>query len=277
MRCKPLDELLADYDKAALINLVKQMVTREPDLVRLVELSAIPTRNAPLDLNTFRQQIDYAFQHVDDYYGYGLDPEQIVDRLDPIVDTAKRFGDAGEWINAGRIYALVLDTVIRRYTDFEDYNGDVATVLNACAEQLDTCFQHGSPDPDTRREWLETLFAGYLLDINMGGMDIVAPAEELIVGWATDEEWQWIEERIRAELASYTNSYDSWKREAFVRFLSERLEAQSNDEAVEALILEQGTPEQRTDLLVKQGHYDKAVDIAKNHFSDRVRVCYSLC
>jgi hypothetical protein len=59
----PLDELLANRSQQELIALIKEMLKREPDLVRLLELPVQPDRNTPLDLAVFRRQISYALRH----------------------------------------------------------------------------------------------------------------------------------------------------------------------------------------------------------------------
>ena len=58
----PLDEALAGRSKEELIALIQEMLKREPDLVRLLELPVRPDRQAPLDLDVFRRQINYALR-----------------------------------------------------------------------------------------------------------------------------------------------------------------------------------------------------------------------
>ena len=184
----PLDELLADRSKDELILLIKEMLKRQPDLARLLELPVQPDRQIPLDLDAFRRQINYALrQH--DYYDYP-DASSTAGELTALVDTADRFREAGDWANAGRLYSLVLKEVVPKYPELYDEDGDVAIVLQSCAEGLDECFFDGTPDVDTRREWLEALLEAELMDVRMGGIDLATPAGELVIGHATDEEWK---------------------------------------------------------------------------------------
>ena len=80
------------------------MLKRAPDLARLLELPIQPDRHTPLDLDAFRRQIDYALGAPDRYYD-APDSYAGTSELAAIVDTADRFGEAGDWANAGPIYA----------------------------------------------------------------------------------------------------------------------------------------------------------------------------
>jgi uncharacterized Zn finger protein len=91
----PLDELLAKRSKEDLIALIKEMLKREPDLVRVLELPVQPDRQTPLDVDAFRRQISYALRH--DF----PDPEDLATELGAILETADGFREAGDWANAG--------------------------------------------------------------------------------------------------------------------------------------------------------------------------------
>jgi uncharacterized Zn finger protein len=258
----PLDEMLAGRSQEELIALIKEMLKREPELIRLLELPVQPDRQTPLDLNAFRRQISYALRH--DF----PDPEEVATELAAIVETADRFREAGDWANAGTLYYLILDEIVPAYDNLYDENGDIAITLQDCARGLDVCLTEGSPDTETRREWLEALLEAEIKDINMGGIDLAYPADEVLINHATDEEWAWIEARVRQAIAARTDPYSRWGREALVSFLAQRLEMADHEAEAEDLIFELGSPEQQAFLLVQQGRFDKAVTIAREHFTD---------
>ena len=265
-KLSPTEELLANRSKEELIVLIKEMLKREPDLARLLELPVQPDRNSPLDLEAFRKQIDYALRQYD-YYDYA-DAGAAATEVAAIVDTADRFREAGDWANAGALYALVLNEIVPRYEELYDEDGDVAIELQRCAEGLDNCFFDGEPDTATRRTWLEALLEAHLKNIDMGGMDLAHPAGELVLGHATDEEWVWIEARVKQAIATQTNRYSDWGQQALVGFLAARLEAAGQTAKTDELIFEMGSPRQQAFLLVERGRFDEAVAIAKDHFSD---------
>jgi uncharacterized Zn finger protein len=258
----PLDELLAERSKEELITLIKEMLKREPDLVRVLELPVQPDRQAPLDVDAFRRQISYALRHE------FPEPEDLATELRAIAEAADRFQEAGDWANAGALYALVLNEIVPQYGELYDENGDVSVVLQDCAEGLSECLTDGEPDAATRRDWLSALLEAEMKDIDMGGIDLAYPAGEVVIDQATDEEWSWIEDRVRQVLATKTGPYSGWARERLVVFLARRLEARGNATQADDLIFELGSPEQQAFLLVQQGRFDQAVAMAQEHFSD---------
>jgi uncharacterized Zn finger protein len=265
----PLDELLAERSKEDLIALIKEMLKREPDLVRVLELPVQPERQTPLDVDALRRQIGYALRH--DF----PDSEDLATELRAIVETADGFQEAGDWANAGALYALILSEIVPQYGELYDEHGDVNVVLQDCAEGLGACLTDGEPDAETRWGWLDALLEAEIKDVDMGGIDLAYPAGEVVINHATDEEWSWVEDRVRQVLATKTGPYSSWARECLVAFLARRLEARGNAAQADDLIFELGSPRQQAFLLVQQGRFaeaprrrDEAVAIAQEHFSD---------
>jgi len=263
----PLGEMLANRSQEELIALIKEMLKREPDLMRLLELPIQPDRQTPLSLDAFRRQISYALNREDDYYG-SPDPEAVATELSALVDTADRFREGGDWLNAGAIYTLILDEVVPRYENLYDDDGDIAIVLQSCAQGLNLCLTLGEPDDETRGLWLEALLEAELKDVAMGGIDLAFPAGEVVIDQATDEEWVWIEARVRQAIAGLSSGYSDWSREALVGFLAHRLKATGQAAKEADLVFELGSPRQQAFLLVERGHFDEAVALAKEHFSE---------
>jgi tetratricopeptide (TPR) repeat protein len=84
---------------------------------------------------------------------------------------------------------------------------------------------------------------------------------------ATDEEWTWIEKRVRQVAAGSQDLYSSWKRERLVGFLAQRLELKDREAEIDDLIFELGSPEQRAFRLVQLGRFVEAVDLAQGNFA----------
>jgi hypothetical protein len=169
--------------------------------------------------------------------------------------------EAGNPSAAGTIYHLILSETVHRYEYWWrdwDEDGDISCVLQDCAQGLDRCLERGVADAKTRRRWPKALLEAELKDIELGGIDLAWPAGEVVLRRTTDEEWEWLEERVRREMQGARD----WKRERLVRFLAARLEMRGQEDAAAALLLEQGTPEQRAFLLVKLGRVEEALEIA---------------
>lgn len=262
----PLDEMLAHRSKEDLIVLIKEMLKREPDLTRLLELPVQPDRQTPLNLDAFRRQISYALRMADDYDYRGA--EAVATELSALVDNAHRFYEGDDWANAGALYALVLNEVAADYEEIYDENGDVALVLQDCAEGLGKCLAEGEADAEARREWLEALLEAEFKDIEMGGIDLAYPAAEILINQATDEEWTWIEQLIRRAIAGQSNRYSDFGQERLVRFLANRLEMQGDEDQADELALELGSPQQQAFMLIEHHRFDEAVAIAQAHFTD---------
>lgn len=251
----PLEEVLGKHSKKELIELIGEMLERAPDLARLLERPTPSGGGIPVDLEPFRRRITQALNRID-FVG-------VADELVEIQKAADRFLKAGEEANAGILYHLALSKVIPEYEELYEEEGDIAIALDECAQGLDRCLKEGNPDAEIRRAWLEALLEAELEDVRMGGIDLAPSAGEAVLRHATDEEWVWIEEKVRQAMQGQRD----WSREALLRFLAKRLESTGRKGEVEALILREGTPEQRAFLLLKRGQVEEAVAIARQHFA----------
>jgi uncharacterized Zn finger protein len=254
----PVDELLAERGKEDLIALVKEMIARQPDLARLLELPLGPDSSVPFDLATFRKQASYALSRDD--------AEWAARELERLQETADRYLEVDNLTAAGALYHLILDETLSRFEGWWlewDRDGDIMCVLGGCAEGLDRCLDRIS-DAETREPWLEVLLEARLEDIRLGGVDFAWPAGDVVLRQATDEEWTWIEARLRREMQQARD----WGREVLVRFLTARLEMAGRETEADAFVLEHGTSQQRAFLLIRLGRVEKAVDIARQHFAD---------
>ena len=254
----PVDKLLAGRSKEDLIVLVKEMIAREPDLARLLELPLGPDSSIPFDLIAFRKQARYALSRDD--------AEWAARELERLRETADRYLEAGNTTAAGAVYHLILDEVLSRFEGWWlewDRDGDILCVLGDCAEGLDRCLDQIT-EIETRRPWLEVLLEAELDDIHQGGVDFAWPAGDVVLRRATNEEWTWIEARLRQEMQRARD----WGREALVRFLTARLEMAGQEAEADTFVLEHGTPEQRAFLLVQLGRVKEAVDVARQHFTN---------
>jgi len=210
----PLAALLAGRSQKELIVLIGEMIKREPELLSLVELS-VATEEArqgkPLDVAAYRRQARRALRH---------ESEHVVEKeLRALRELAARSAKSGDWLNAGAIYHAVLDEAVRGYDDNLreiDEDGDISILIDEFALGLSQCLKKSKADDQTRRAWLEALLKAELTDIEMGGIDLAPSAREAVLEHANDEEWAWIEKRLKTAISKSRD----WGREALARFLA---------------------------------------------------------
>ncbi len=253
----PLDELLAQRSKQDLIILVKEMIASQPDLARLLDLPLHPDSPVPLDLAKFEKQVHYALSRED--------AEWAGRELGRLSEVADRYGAAGDYTTAGRLYHLILEKALVHFEGWWtewDSEGDIARVVSDCIEGLAACLENVE-DTETRRPWLEALLEAYFEDIRQGGIDYFWSADGYLLEQATDEEWCWIEREVRQEM----DRREHWGRATLVGFLTSRLDMAGQEGKADAFILAHGTAEQRAYLLLNLGRIEEAVEIARQHFA----------
>lgn len=254
-----MSELLATHSREDLVALIGRMIQRHPELLYMVELSAPHPTNQPIEMSTYRRKAQQALRRDE--------PEEIVEGLEGLVEAVKQLLERGDWLNAGALYHLLLQelTASYNYEMFDiDYDGDVACINQDAIEGLNQCLSTAqNVDPKVRRDWLTALFEAELQDLELGGIDFAAGAEEVLLDWATDEDWKWLEPKILAAIAQH----DRWAKEQLVNLLAQRQKRSGDGKAASTLIHELGTPEQQAFLLVEEGKFEDAIAIAQQHFT----------
>jgi hypothetical protein len=196
------------------------MIKREPELMSVAELSAATQQarqGKPIDVDAYRRQARRAMQ--------SDNPQAIEKDLQALQDAAARLAKSGDSLNAGAIYHALLDEAVRHYDDMifaMDEDGDIAILVDAFAEGLSQCLKKSKADNQTRRAWLETLLKAELADIKQGGADLAPSARKAILKLATNEEWEWLENLVSAEI----ERSNDWARGALAEFLAERKKRQ---------------------------------------------------
>jgi uncharacterized Zn finger protein len=210
----PLATLLAGRSREELVTLIGELIKREPELLSLVELSVATEqaeRGGQVDVAAYRRQTRRALRH---------ESEHVVEKeLRALREVAARAAKTGDWLNAGAIYHAVLDEAARGYDDMLreiDEDGGIAVVIDEFALGLSQCLKKSTADAETRRAWLEALLEAELTDIEMGGIDLAPSAREAVLQHANDQEWGWIEERLKTAISKSRD----WEREALGRFLA---------------------------------------------------------
>ncbi|OLE54356.1 MAG: hypothetical protein AUG51_08790 [Acidobacteria bacterium 13_1_20CM_3_53_8] len=211
---EPLDKMLANKSKDELIAIIQDMLRHKPDLISVVELTKETQeikQGKPLNVSVYRTQARRAMQHET--------PRSVERELRSLRDTAARLAKGGDTLNAGAIYHALLDETVEGYVEIVsemDEDGDIAIIIDDFAKGMGECLAKSEADPETRREWLETLLRAELADIELGGIDLAPSAKEAILKYANREEWQWIEERLSKSFSAN----GGWAYEIIQSFLA---------------------------------------------------------
>src|SRR6266516_3055161 len=180
---------LSEKSREELLNLLEQLVQRQPDIEPLVELLielplATTTQEtkrsgrgrAPtLDPSTIRSQVASAFYNAGEGWGAA---GRVAAELDPLCDIGKSFAEAGEWANAQVVYATLAEETVIQYEELHD-EGQVSWILSKCAAGLVECLNAQPTLPrserleaEEREELLTTLFDLWKFGHNYGGIGV---------------------------------------------------------------------------------------------------------
>jgi uncharacterized Zn finger protein len=253
----PLETLLATCGRETLIAMIDEMVQREPGLMSVVELAAATPASPPepdksdqpIDVSAHRHQARRAMQ--------SANPHRIESELQGLCRAAARLAESGDWLSAGAVYHVALDEAVQGYDDLAqsmDEDGDIAIVIDELAQGLSACLQQRQADRQTRQQWLEGLLEAELTDIELGGVDLAPSAREAVLEYASEAEWEWLEERVRTAILKASD----WGQSVLVKFLAEARERGGHANDVNDLIRELGTPEQQAYLLIQEGQIEAA-------------------
>ena len=147
----PVNERLASRSKEDLIALILEMLKREPDLERILDLNLQPDPESPLDLDAFRRQINFVLQDgIPNHHKLAIE-------LAAITETADCFATEENWAAAGSIYHLILTDIISVYDELYDEDGDISGEIYRCVMGLEGCLMNGTLDNDTRQSWFNAL------------------------------------------------------------------------------------------------------------------------
>jgi uncharacterized Zn finger protein len=264
----PLRELLVNHSRDDLLTLLDRVLQQYPDLLTSLEIaaetSAPQASGKPIDTSAYRRQIQRTLR--------GDDMRTIAKALAPSLKMAEQLYNAGDSLNAGCFYQVLLDEITASY-DGElqsiDYDGHVACFSQDAAAGLGNCLADAAIDSTTRQDWLNSLLEGVLADVNLGGIDFAYGASEAIIEFSTNDEWRVLEARIRQEIGRLTEQqWGRWGRDRLAGLIAERLQHVGQGKASDEAMLELSSPEQQIFILAKQGKYDVAIGMAKLHLQN---------
>ncbi len=179
---QPVTDLLADLDRDGLLDLLNDLLSKQPHLADWVEMKLVAQsartspegasqprqRRTAIDPEPFRKQAQYTMDSYEmDYWGGG---SGAVDEIQDLVDKAQPFIEAGDGWNALLILEAVTGPFVNHWYEV-DHDGDASAMLFA---DLGSLFAEAilSADlpPEEREEWAEKLSA-WQAEIDDYGID----------------------------------------------------------------------------------------------------------
>lgn len=262
-----LEAMLAALTKEDLIALIRNMVQREPSLLALVGRAVAMPPGSAVDGEMLRREVGRALRH---QY-----PEDMEADLQDLLARAEGLAQKGDWLGAGLVYQEVLGGLAACYDDelqAMDDDGDVAAIAGDCVDGLSECLEEMGGDRAARRGWLGALLEAELADIALGGVDFAPGAFEVLMAQATEEEWLFLEERVRKLIPES----QGWRRERLVEILVGWRESHGRLQEACQILREMGTAEQHLFLLVREGKPEEAVALARERFTTMPGVMINL-
>lgn len=243
---------LEQRSKEELIELIRKMITRYPDLEILLELPSPEAGGAwrPVDPEIIRRQVQSAFYGAGDDWGASWDISQ---QLEDLLKLAHNYAEGEDRHNAVAVYRTIAKEVLDEYDTFQDEEGELGEIVNECVRGLKPCLAM-TEDPQERETILRALFEIYCWDVNSGGYGIGDEVPEIIIEMTTSEEKRQIAQWVRALLPSGS----SWQNEAYGGFLLDLEAEDMDDETYLKTCRETGRLQDLVDRLLKLERLEEA-------------------
>lgn len=222
-KIEPLEKALGQREKSDLIQLIRQMIARYPDLEEIVHLPPVGSTTSTTSINSdlIRRQVKQAIKQADYGHAYYGAVAGIVSALESIMQQAEVYQEQGDWENTAVIYCTVLDELRTYHTKIYDHDGELGSVFWNGSERLSDCLEQ-TQQPETRLAILRTLAGIVLEDIEVGGYGFADAAYDILLEQAQSDEKEAIVALVEDELAkigSFNDFSGKWQAEAYGRFL----------------------------------------------------------
>jgi hypothetical protein len=269
-----LDARLERLDKAELVALVQRLVRRSPELQTQLELE-LPAQGGagaplPVDIQALQRQVGRALGGRGGYgYDWGTSYAMSVE-LQPSLEVGDAYLERGDYRNAAVVYQTVAQSILERYDQIHDEESELAGVVNQCVDGLAECLR-ASDTPATREAIVKALFDIYHWDIQFGGVGIGDGVPTILVEQGSPEERQLVAGWVRASLPAGDDSFASYRRQAYGRFLLELEYDTLDDESFLRTCRETGQLNRLVERLLERGRVDEAATAAREASDHQLR------
>ena len=267
---------LASTSREDLVALVQRMIQRYPDLELLVELAVSTGQDSPLlDEVTIRRQMRTAIKGIDLWEWDS--PREVEKAWRPFLDLAQSHASAGHWVNAQKVFTVLIDEAREALLSSQDENGDIMGLIIDSDEGLSAALdaQADLPEqerlpPADRARLIRTLYDIWHLDVfEFGGMDLSQHGADAIARNVTDEEREIVLGWLHNEPTDDDTFSSDWRERACGGFISMILDEAGldNDQLLEAFRTEELWSAAAA-LLLEMDEVDKAVETARLHIKE---------
>ena len=209
---KSVGDLLVGMERDSLVVLINHLVERNPDLYDEIEMTisivevggpksgtAKKKRKTQVSEETYRKQVRRIFkQSRYDYYDDWNKPAHL-DDLEGILETAKKFLEAGDAEGALIILRVLLEETLEDYEGEMDYNGDVAGFIQDLGMPMAEAIlsaEMGKKSRKALQESVEEMLDDLDETVESSDLEVILVALEY--GWEElpdpDEQWDEYEE-----------------------------------------------------------------------------------
>ncbi|MGI8854725.1 MAG: SWIM zinc finger family protein [Thermomicrobiales bacterium] len=251
-----VDAALERRDKAELIDLIRRMLQRHPDLDMLLALPESAVRQPPVDPAIYRRQI--ATMLAREPYQWG-DDIGIGWNLREMVANGDAFLRQGNYEAATGLYASVAAEIMEQYETFEDEEGALLRVVGMCVAGLGECLKGEREHTDLREEIIEAIFGVFIFAMEWGDLDLDESIPDLLVRRTTDDEKRLLTEWVYEHLPSRTGMSTDYRRREYGALLLELHGPSLDDAAFLRICRETGRTPELVDRLLALGRMDEAI------------------
>src|SRR5207249_4502529 len=117
-------------------------------------------RQMQVDPEVYRRQARAVFRGLDYGDSYAA-VAGVANQLEAIKEIGDEFAQQQEFVAAAAVYQAIADALIENFELFDDEGGDLAGVVQECAEGLGACLQALAHSDPSREPILKALFDIY--------------------------------------------------------------------------------------------------------------------
>ncbi|MEO8953673.1 MAG: SWIM zinc finger family protein [Ktedonobacteraceae bacterium] len=266
-----IDTALARLSQAELIALVKKLLRSEPNLESLLPLinKQQQEQQDTITPEMYRRKVETVFRSGGNNWRA---PATIAKALLEIADTADDFAEQQNYDATVTIYESIVQGVFQHYEEYDDENGELASVLDECVTAMDNWLDNVKNDALLRERMLRLFFAIYAFDIEQGGVGIGENAPDLLLGHTRGDERQTVVGWIRDALSAKKGAeyHDKWRREHFGRLLLDLQKDSLDDETFLHTSREVGLTANVIERLLTLGQINEAFREAERADDDSI-------
>ena len=267
-KANKLDDILHSQEKTELIELIKKMIDKHPDLERIIELQNVMDK--PLTESVIRKQVkgmlkSLRYNRRDSYRSHYDDYGQDFDEIEELVEKAESYLtephlSLGKHRDASIIFKVVSEEMLADY----DENGytDAEDLPQRCGVGLAECLSVAQSSKD-RMYNLKAMFALYTWDVSFGGIDIGYNVPEAIMTYANEEERNEVYGWVKSAIADLGNRHSDWGKKAYGALLLQLQPEISDDKFIE-ICIETGRFHDAIQKLLELKRKEEAIKMVKS-------------